>query len=256
MSLFNYYPTRNETDPQKDKKIAKHSLLFSSFLLFCFWLVLIVEKTLDLQFYRAGIYPLHLKGLPGILLAPFIHAGYKHLLANSFPFWILCLTLIYFYRKLGYLIFFLLYLMSGLLLWFCGREAWHIGCSGVIYGMASFLFFSGIFRSDARLLTIALIVAFLYGSLFWGLFPLDPSVSWEGHLWGAVSGLFLSLFYRGKGPRRTHYEWENEDDQNENSGNDLPAELTDEKPETNPLTENSRFPEHKKDKVFDCPNII
>ena len=214
MPIFNYYPPKHElTDPELEKKIFRHSLVFPSLFLLAFWLVFLVESTLNVNFAVYGIYPLELKGLKGILFSPFIHSGYKHLAANSIPFFVLSLALFYFYRKLAYRIFILVYFLSGLCVWLGGREAWHIGASGVVYGLASFLFFSGIFRNDVKLLAIAIIVVFLYGGMFWGIFPLKPDVSWESHLWGAASGLLLSIYYRHQGPKRPHFEWEDEPDE-------------------------------------------
>lgn len=216
MPLFNYFPPKpDSTDPALDKKIFRHSLVFPSLFLLAFWMVLLVEKILNLDFATYGIFPLHIKGLKGILFSPFIHAGYEHLGANSVPFFVLSVALFYFYRKLAYRIFFLIYFLSGICVWLGGREAWHIGASGVVYGLASFLFFSGIFRNDAKLLTIAIIVVFLYGSMFWGIFPIKPEISWESHLWGSASGFFLSIYYRNRGPQRQHYEWEDEPDEEE-----------------------------------------
>ncbi|WP_339736723.1 rhomboid family intramembrane serine protease [uncultured Sunxiuqinia sp.] len=216
MPLFNYYPPKHEsTDPELEKKIFKHSLVFPSLFLLAFWLVFLVESTLNIEFATYGIYPLKAEGLKGILFSPFIHSGYKHLAANSIPFFVLSLALFYFYRKLAYRIFILVYFLSGLCVWLGGREAWHIGASGVVYGLASFLFFSGIFRNDVKLLTIAIIVVFLYGGMFWGIFPLKPGVSWESHLWGAASGLLLSIYYRNQGPQRPHFEWEDEPEEDD-----------------------------------------
>ncbi|MHA7108568.1 rhomboid family intramembrane serine protease [Sunxiuqinia elliptica] len=216
MPLFNYYPSSGDShDPELEKKIFKHSLVFPTLFLVAFWLVFLVESTLNIELAVYGIFPLKPEGLKGILFSPFIHSGYKHLAANSAPFFVLSLALFYFYRKLAYRIFILIYLLSGLCVWLGGREAWHIGASGAIYGLASFLFFSGIFRNDVKLLTIAIIVVFLYGSMFWGIFPIKPDVSWESHLWGSVSGLLLSIYYRKQGPQRQHYEWEEEADDEE-----------------------------------------
>lgn len=215
MHLFNYYPSKSETDARLEKKIFKHSLIFPGFFVLCFWLILLVETTLDYDFTRLGIFPLHLKGLKGILFSPFIHSGFKHLIANTVPFFILSLALFYFYRKLAYRIFALVYIISGICVWMGGREAWHIGASGLVYGLGAFLFFSGIFRNDVRLLTIAIIVVFLYGGMFWGIFPIEPSISWESHLWGSISGLLLSIFYRKQGPQRTHFDWEDEHDEDD-----------------------------------------
>lgn len=220
MPLFNYFPPKHEVDPEMEKKIFKHSLVFPSLFLLAFWLVYLVESTFDLEFAVYGIFPLRLEGLKGILFSPFIHSGYEHLAANSIPFFVLSLALFYFYRKLAYRIFILIYFLSGLCVWLGGREAWHIGASGVIYGLASFLFFSGIFRNDVKLLTIAIIVVFLYGGMFWGIFPLKPDVSWESHLWGSVSGLLLSFYYRKQGPQRPHYEWEDDEPDDEDEAED------------------------------------
>lgn len=227
MGLFNYYPPKYDTsNPELEKKIFKHSLVFPSLFLLAFWLVFLVESTLDFEFAVYGIYPLKLEGLKGILFSPFIHSGYEHLAANSVPFFVLALALFYFYRKLAYRIFILIYLLSGLCVWLGGREAWHIGASGVIYGLASFLFFSGIFRNDVKLLTIAIIVVFLYGGMFWGIFPLKPEISWESHLWGGVSGLILSIYYRKQGPQRHHYEWEEEEEEDKETEEETPDLFT------------------------------
>jgi membrane associated rhomboid family serine protease len=213
MRIFNYYPNRNETEAELEKKIFRYSLVIPCLFLCGFWLTFLVETLLHKNFTEFGIYPLEIKGLKGILFSPFIHANLAHLTANSVPFLVLSFSLFYFYRKLAYPIFFLLYFLSGLCVWLGGREAWHIGASGIIYGLGAFLFFSGIFRNDVKLLTIAIIVVFLYGGMFWGIFPIEASISWESHLWGTASGLILSLYYKGQGPQRTRYEWEDEHDQ-------------------------------------------
>ncbi len=212
MRLFNYYPNRVEPDAETEKKIFRYSLIFPGVFLCGFWLTFLAEVLLHKDFAEFGIYPLQVKGLKGIIFSPFIHANLKHLAANSVPFAVLSFSLFFFYRKLACRIFLLLYFLSGLCVWLGGREAWHIGSSGVIYGLGAFLFFSGIFRNDVKLLTIAVIVVFLYGGMFWGIFPIEASISWESHLWGSLSGLVLSLYYRNQGPRRTRYEWEDEQD--------------------------------------------
>ncbi len=119
--------------------------------------------------------------------------------------------LIYFYRRISYRIFFLLYFLSGLCTWFAGREGWHIGASGVVYALAAFHLVSGIIRNDVRLLTLSVVVIFLYGGLIWGLFPVNPEISWEGHLWGAVSGVIMAIYYRKYTLRREKFEWEEEE---------------------------------------------
>lgn len=221
MPIFNYYPRSHEPfDQETEKKIFKYSLLIPGLIVGLLWLVKVTENVLNLDLTSFGILPLSIKGLPGIILSPFIHSSYDHLLSNSVPFLILLSALLYFYRRLAYRIFFLIYILSGICVWLGGRESWHIGASGIVYGLASFLFFSGVFRKDANLLTIGIIVVFLYGSMFWGIFPIIPGISWESHLWGAASGLLLAFYYRHQGPARPVSSWENEPDEEEDEFSD------------------------------------
>lgn len=164
-----------------------------------------------------GVYPRHLEGLKGILTMPFIHADIKHLFSNSVPLLILGAALLYFYRELALRVFLWIWLLDGIWLWLGGRENYHIGASGLVYGLSSFLFFSGIFRRDTRLIAISLLVVFLYGGLLWGIFPdfLGVQVSWEAHLYGAAAGALLAWVYRKEGPQRKQYDWETEEDTEE-----------------------------------------
>jgi len=216
MPLFDYYPREHKpVDKETEKKIFKYSLLIPIVIVGLFWLVKIIENIYHLDLTTFGILPLTLEGLPGIILSPFIHSSYEHLMSNSLPFLVLMFALLYFYRHLAYRIFFLIYILSGICVWLGGRESWHIGASGIVYGLASFLFFSGVFRKDANLLTIGIIVVFLYGGMFWGLLPIKPEISWESHLWGSASGLMLAFYYRHQGPVRPVSSWENEPDEDE-----------------------------------------
>ena len=221
MGIFKYYPSNpKKLDHELEKRIFFHSLIFPAIFVFLFWMIEIAEQTLRISLVKFGIYPLHLKGLAGIITSPFIHSNFNHLISNSVPFFILMAALIYFYRRISYRIFFQLYLLAGICLWFFGREAWHIGASGVVYAMAAFHLVSGIIRNDLRLLTLSIVVVFLYGSLVWGLLPIDPAISWEGHLWGAISGFILAFYYRKYLIRRNKFDWEEEveeDDQIESS---------------------------------------
>jgi len=216
MPIFDYYPRNSEpVDKETEKKIFKYSLLIPVAIVIIFWIVRIVENVYNLDFSEWGILPLAAEGLPGILLSPFIHGSYEHLLSNTLPFLLLMFSLLYFYRRLAYRIFFLIYILSGICVWLGGRESWHIGASGIIYGLASFLFFSGALRKDLNLLTVSIIVIFLYGSMFWGIFPIKPEISWESHLWGSVSGLVLAVYYRHQGPVRHAASWEGEPEEDD-----------------------------------------
>jgi len=205
-----------------EKKRFYHSLVFPTFFLFVIWFVRFTEVGLGVSFVRLGVYPQNINGLWGIITSPLIHADIKHLADNSVPVFLLSLAIFYFYREIAYKVFFIIYFVSGILVWFVGREAYHIGASGLVYGFASFVFFSGLFRKNTNLLAISLLVIFLYGSLVWGLLPYDFKVSWESHLMGALTGIFMAYIYRGQGPARKKYSWEDEEDEeDETTGNEL-----------------------------------
>lgn len=211
MALFRYYPSNPKNlDPEMEKKIFFHSLLFPALFVLVIWIVKIVEITSGINLVYFGIFPRSINGLAGILFSPFIHSDFNHLISNSLPFFLLGFMLIYFYRRISYRIFFILYFLSGISVWLFGREAWHIGASGVVYAMAAFHFVSGIIRSDVRLLTFSVVVVFLYGGLVWGLLPIRPEISWEGHLSGAIAGVILALYYRKYIIRREKFDWEYE----------------------------------------------
>jgi membrane associated rhomboid family serine protease len=197
-----------------EKRIIRYSLFISGLFVVVLWLVKLFEIEFNLDFSNWGILPLSVKGLRGILFSPLIHANLDHLIANTLPIFILTFSLFFFYRKSSYTIFVLIYLLSGLFVWLGGREALHIGASGVIYGLAAFLFLSGIISFNVRLLTISLVVSLVYGGMFWGIFPIKPEISWESHLWGGISGFALAIFFRNSIPY-DHIETE-EDENDEN----------------------------------------
>lgn len=225
-----------------EKRIFVHSLLFPLVFVLAFWIVEIIEQVSGLSFVQLGIYPHHINGLQGILFSPFIHSNFNHLISNSVPFFILLFMLIYFYRRISYRIFFQMYFLAGICVWLAAREAWHIGASGVVYAMAAFHFVSGIIRNDTRLLTLSVVVVFLYGGLIWGIFPINPDISWEGHLWGSVSGVALAFYYRKYIIRRNKFDWELEEDEDdgEDENNSEQSQLTEEKQESG--IEQSQFP--------------
>lgn len=218
---FRYYPQPLSPEiVQLEKKIFKYSLVVPSLFVLIIWLIKIVEVSLNLNFVNLGVYPRSFEGLIGILTSPLIHSNFGHLSGNTASFFVLATALFFFYRKMALRIFIINYFLSGLLLWLGGREAWHIGASGIIYGLTAFLFLSGVLRQDLRLLTISLIVTFLYGSFIWGIFPFDPKISWDGHLMGAISGTVLALLFYKYGPPRQKFEWEDEPDDEEENPND------------------------------------
>ncbi|RLD48609.1 MAG: rhomboid family intramembrane serine protease [Bacteroidetes bacterium] len=192
-------------------------------LLVIMWVVKLVELAFNLRFSWLGVHPLRLEGLPGILFSPLLHGDINHLTANSVPFLVLATALFYFYREISIKVLIGIWLLSGVWIWFGGQSgSVHIGASSLIYGLSSFLFVSGLIRKDTRLAALALIVAFLYGSIVWGVFPdffPKKNISWEGHLGGLVAGIILAFYYKKAGPQRKRYSWEfeEEDDTSEDT---------------------------------------
>jgi len=213
--LSRYFPGHySEEQFNLEKRIVNHSLFVSCSIIVILWLVKFFEIEFNLDFSTWGILPLNIKGLHGIIFSPLIHANLEHLTANTFPLFILTFTLFFFYRKSSYTIFVLIYLLSGMFVWLGGREAWHIGASGLIYGLAAFLFLSGILSFNIRLLTISMIVSLVYGGMFWGIFPVKPEISWESHLWGGVAGFGLALLFHKSAPSGYYDEGDEENDEN------------------------------------------
>lgn len=189
------------------------SMVMPFILITLMWLVKINEIIFSADFTNGGIYPLSMHGLPGIIFSPFIHDDFRHLFNNSIPLFFLTTALVYFYPDESVKIFVVTYMATGLLVWLFGRPAWHIGASGLVYGIASFHFFSGIIRKFFRLTALSLLIVFSYGSMVWGLFPgFYKEVSWESHMLGFVSGVVLAIIFRDKGPQAPLPEWMEGDD--------------------------------------------
>ena len=211
------------SNPDKDSQKAEEaffrkklllSMLIPGIFVCIMYLVKIIEILSGLDFSGMGIFPLTVRGLPGILFSPFIHAGFGHLFNNSLPLFFLGTALFYFYSEIAVKVSLWTYFLTGLFVWIAGRQAWHIGASGLVYGLASFLFFSGIIRKYFRLVALSLLIVFLYGSMVWGIFPdVYKNVSWESHMLGFISGIILAIWYRKKGPQEPVPEWLDEDEE-------------------------------------------
>lgn len=192
---------------------AAEALIYPLLLVLVMWMVFWADHLFPLiPFYTYGVRPHDLVSLRGILFMPLIHAKdeIEHILNNSLPIAVLLSALIFYYRAIALRVFVLSWLMTGIGVWLFATNSfsYHIGMSGVIYAMAGFLFTSGVIRRYLPLQGISLFVVFAYGSLIWGIFPIEPRISWEGHLAGLLSGVFLAFVYRKRGPQRPKYYYE------------------------------------------------
>jgi len=160
------------------------------------WGVFLIEAFVNLDFGAYGIYPREAFGLRGILFAPLIHDDFKHLISNSAPVFVLSFIIVYFYRRVAVRSILMIYLLTGFAVWLFARKVFHIGASGVVYGMLSFVFWSGIFRRSIKSIILALVVTVLYSGYLSGILPNQTGISWESHLLGALVGVFTAYWYK------------------------------------------------------------
>lgn len=171
------------------------------------WFVYIIEIFWNKNFNNYGIYPEKLFGLRGVLFSPFLHGDMNHLFNNTIPLLVLTTILFFFYNKIASKVFIYGFFLTGILTWFLAQSSYHIGASGIVYMLFGFVFFSGILRKHFRLTAISLMVIFLYGSMFWYIFPIEDKISWEGHLSGLIVGVLLALIFRKKGPKTKEFKF-------------------------------------------------
>ena len=177
------------------------------------WVILLVNALLGLDLQQFGLRPGKVSGLVGILTAPLLHGGAEHLLNNSLPLFIGLTACLYLYPNSSLRVIPLIWLGSGLLGWWIGRPSLHIGASGLLYGLLAYVFVGGLLRRDMRSISVSLLVAFFYGTLVWGVFPIRPNMSWELHSCGAFMGVLLAIVFRDwdRVPRK-RYDWEDDDE--------------------------------------------
>lgn len=192
------------------------SIVIPLFFIFILYMIKIMEVGMEWDFTRLGVYPMEKKGVFGIFAHPLVHSSFKHLFANTIPLLFLLWCLFYFYKDLSALIFFFIWIAGGIFTFIIGKPGWHVGASGLIYGLAFYLFFSGILRKHIPLIAISLLITFLYGGLIWNMFPFfaNESTSWEGHLSGAIAGTIAAVIFRKHGPQKPEYPEEDDDENN------------------------------------------
>ncbi len=189
------------------------AIVYPLLLVVIMWLVYWADHLFPLiPFYHYGVMPGELSSWKGVFLMPLLHSNQEvnHILNNSIPTAVLLGAIIYYYREIALKVFSLAWLFTGLGVWIVAsnNNSYHIGMSGVIYAMAGFLFTSGVIRKYKPLQAISLFVAFIYGGMVWGIFPMKEHVSWEGHLSGLVVGIALAFIFRNKGPQSPKFLYE------------------------------------------------
>lgn len=179
----------------KEVKGLFNIIVYPLLFILLLWSVEIYEVWSNEKFTRYGIYPREWDGVLGILTGPLIHGDWKHLISNSFPLLILSTIILIFYKRVALPSFIGIYFLTGFLVWLFARNSYHIGASGIVYGLISFVFWSGIFRANTRAIILSLVILIAYSGYFQGIKP-EEGVSWESHLLGAFSGIFFAFVFK------------------------------------------------------------
>lgn len=167
------------------------------------WVLEIIDLILPLSLDQFGIRPRDPGHLVGIVLSPFLHLGFGHLVANTVTLLVLGSLLALTTRHL-WLVTAGVVLLGGLGVWvFGGPNTVHIGASGVVYGYAAFLAVYGFVARHVWRALLGVLVIVAYGSMLWGVLPLQTGVSWQAHLFGAAAGVALAIWIgrRDREPR-------------------------------------------------------
>lgn len=198
-----------------------YSAILSGSLIMLLWLIKLLEWNLGTSFRMLANLPRNVSHIQGIITEPLVHGDFEHLISNSIPLFLLMWATLYFYRNIAGKVIALIWIITGLGVWLFARENYHIGASGIVYGLAAFHAFSGILRRDMRLMALSLLVVFLYGGMVWGVFPVFYKMSWESHLMGALSGIAVAFAYRKLGPQKPIYFTDEDDEEDTENEEDI-----------------------------------
>lgn len=164
------------------------------------WAIYGLDIYFDLDLYQYSLLPRDYMQWFGILTFPLIHGGLDHIAGNTLSIFVLLAGVRYFFPQLFGKVFWLSFIFPGIITFYIARPSFHLGASGMVYSLVAFLFFSGMIRLNRYLLALSMLMVFLYGNSVWYIFPIEDGISWEGHLSGAIVGLFLAIVFRKMEP--------------------------------------------------------
>jgi len=185
---------------QSDKRTFWQNVLVVFSLVAVLWVIQFLQYQGIYDFSDFANHPRHLEGIKGIFFSPFLHnpVSLDHIISNTLPLLVLMMVLLSAYPKVAIHTLLFIHVISGSLVWLLAPEnTYHVGISGIVYGIACFLIASGLFRRDRTSVTIAILVTLVYGGMVIGFIPAQ-GVSWQSHLYGALSGAFMAFIFRNR----------------------------------------------------------
>lgn len=198
-----------------DRPTFLDSLILPLFGAILMWTIHLISFVGGYDWFYLGVLPKTFSGLIGVVTAPFIHGDFQHLTSNTLPFIFLSWMITYFYKEVAIKSILLIYVLTGLAVWGFARDVYHIGASGVVYGLVAFVFWSGVFVKDVRSIVLSMVVTILYSGMFFGIIPNQEGISWESHMYGALVGIFIAFVMKSEiEPEQKYDDWEDEDETN------------------------------------------
>lgn len=191
--------TRPVQDSSLTEELARQIKILGGFITL-FWILEVLDQAFFQHILRSsldrfGIVPHRLIGLRGIIFAPFLHGGWPHLVANTVPFVVLGWLVMLRETSDFFTVTLFSMVVAGVGTWLFGvPNSLHIGASSLVYGYLGFLLLRGYFERNASSIYLSILVFLLYGSVVWGVFPTQPGVSWQGHLFGFIGGVLAARY--------------------------------------------------------------
>ena len=207
----------NTINSQQSSSSFRQSFYIVLWFVILLWLIQITNALFNLDLVRYGVYPREITGLRGVLFAPLIHGSFAHIFSNTLPLLVMGTAMLLGYPRSSKLVLPVIYFGVGVMVWIFGRESFHVGASGINFGLLTFVFVIGALRWDKKAIALSCLVFFMYGSMIWGIFPTEPGVSFESHFFGAAIGILCAIIFRNVDtkPPEKRYDWEGEEETEE-----------------------------------------
>lgn len=187
------------TQALDERPAASSAAVGSGAFVAVLWAVELLDTMLGGRLDREGIRPLSGDGLGGIVLAPLLHSGWGHLVANSVPLLVLGFLLLLSGVGRWVAVTAVVWLVAGVGTWITGGPGTvHIGASGLVFGWLVYLLVRGLFSRRPGQIALGVVVFLIYGGLLFGVLPGTPGVSWQGHLFGAVGGALAAYWFASR----------------------------------------------------------